>query len=98
MPVLSPPAEISILLSLLAIFRSPKTRCAGQSRLNGAKLVVDPRQRKRSEREGYGRARLFRKQYEPDAIHPHGQVPPLLGFAMASCAPGDGVQNEPLAM
>jgi hypothetical protein len=58
---------------------------------------VDPRQRKRSEREGYDRARLFRKQYEPDAIHPHGHVP-LLGFAMASEAPGDGVQNEPLAM
>ena len=68
-----------LLLSLLAIFRSPKTRCAGQSRLNGAKLLVDPRQRKRSEREGYGRARLFRKQHEPD---PHGQ--PSLGFAMAS--------------
>ena len=33
----------------------------------------------------------------PDAIHPHGQLP-FGGLAMASYAPRDGVQNEPLAI
>ena len=54
----------------------------------------DPRQRKRSGREGKGRARPFRKRYEPDAIHSHGQLP-FGGLVMASAAPCDGMQNEP---
>jgi hypothetical protein len=38
----------------------------------------------------------LRRQYGPLAVQPHGQVP-FGGFTMASAAPGDGVQNEPLA-
>lgn len=36
-----------------------------------------------------------RRQYEPDAIHPHGQVP-FGGLGIASWAPCMGTQNEPL--
>jgi hypothetical protein len=39
--------------------------------------------------------RPLRKQYEPDAIQPHGQVPPA-SFTMASDALLLGTQNEPL--
>ena len=39
-------------------------------------------------------ARPFRKQYEPDANHPHEQLP-FGGLGDGSAAPCDGVQNEP---
>jgi hypothetical protein len=32
---------------------------------------------------------------EPDDVHPHGHVP-LLGLAIASCAPWLGTQYDPL--
>jgi hypothetical protein len=37
------------------------------------------------------RALPLRRQYEPELIHPHGQLP-FGGLAIASCAPCDGVQ------
>jgi hypothetical protein len=36
----------------------------------------------------------LRRQKLPLEVHPHGQLP-LLGLAMASCAPCDGTQNDP---
>jgi hypothetical protein len=36
-----------------------------------------------------------RRQYDPLASQPHGQLP-LGGLVMASCAPWLGTQNEPL--
>ena len=53
--------------------------------------------RRLATRHGDGRRlgpRASISQAEPDAIHPHGQIP-FGGLAMASAATGDGVQYEP---
>jgi hypothetical protein len=57
-----------------------------------AALVVRSRQA-----AGHGGLLPLRRQKLPDEVHPHGQVA-FGGFGMASCAPWDGTQNEPLVV